>query len=65
MGLVIAHCISSNHKLNTKKSTGSEIFGTSDYVLCNIWYIMFIHNEGYLNKYDKFLRTTKVPQGWR
>ena len=54
MGLGLIHCRSSKKKLNTKSSTEAEIVGASDYVPYNIWYFMFMHHQGYLNKPNKF-----------
>ena len=60
-GLGVSHGTSSKKKLNTKISTESELVGASDYGPYNIWYIMFINHQEYLNKYNRFYRTTKVP----
>ena len=43
-------------KLNTKSSKESEIFSASDYVPYNIWYVMFMHHLGFLNKSNKFFQ---------
>ena len=56
MGLSVTHCRSIKQKLNTKISTETELVGTSDYVPYNIWYIMFMHHQGYLNKSNKFFQ---------
>ena len=49
IGLGVTHCSFSNKKLNTKSSTEIDPVGISDCVLYNTWYIMFMHNQGYLN----------------
>ena len=49
MGFCVTQCRSSKKKLNTKSSTESEIFGASDYIPYNIWYIMFMHHQSYVN----------------
>ena len=37
LGWCLIHCISPKHKLNTKISTGAEVFGLSDYVQFNVF----------------------------
>ena len=54
MGLGVTHCRPSNKKLNMKSSNEPGIVGASDYVPYNIWYVMFMHHQGYLNKSNKF-----------
>ena len=50
VGFGVTHCRSSKKKLNTKISTESDLVGVKDYVPYNIWYIMFMHRQEYLNK---------------
>ena len=54
MGLCVTRFRSSKKKLNMKSSTESELVGASDYVPYNIWYIVFKHRQGYLNKSNNF-----------
>ena len=61
MGLGFTHCRSIKKKLNTESSAESELVGASDYVLYNIWYIMFMHRQVYLNNSNDFSMKTKVP----
>ena len=56
MGLGVTHYRLSKKKLNTKISTESELVGASDYVPYNIWYVMFMHHQEYLDKSNKFLQ---------
>ena len=37
----ILHCKSSAQKINTKKTTESELVGVSEYLPYNIWYMFF------------------------
>ena len=48
--------MSSKKNLNTKISIESELVGASDYVPYNIWYIIFLHHQGYLHKSTIFFR---------
>ena len=61
MGLGVTHCRPSNKKLNMKSSKEPGIVGASDYVPYNIWYVMFMHHQGYLKILTSFSRTTKAP----
>ena len=61
VGLGITHCRSSKQIFNTKSSTEAEIVGASDYLSYNICYVMFMHHQRYLNKYNNFSRITKAP----
>ena len=61
MGLGVTKCRSSKKKLNTKISTESELVGRSDYVPYNIWYIIFMNHQGYLNDSNMFIHETKSP----
>ena len=65
MGLSDTNCRSSKQKLNTKIYTESELVGESNYMPYKIWYIMFVNQQGYLNKPNNFSRTTKAPRGCR
>ena len=56
MGLGVTNCRSSKKKMNTKGSTESELVGVSDYLTYSIWYITFMHHQGYLNKSNKFFQ---------
>ena len=56
MLLGVTHCRSSKKTFNTKISTEAELVGTSDYFPYNIWYVMFMHHQGYLNKSKKFFQ---------
>ena len=56
MGLGVTHCRLSKQKLNTKISTEAELVSTSDYFPYNIWYVIFMHRQGYLNKSTKFFQ---------
>ena len=56
MGLGATDCRSSNKKSNTKPSIESQVVDTSDYMPYNIWYIMFMHHQGYLNKFNTFFQ---------
>ena len=47
MVYVMIHRRSSKQKLNTKITTVSEPVGTSEYVLLNIWIVMFYEAQGY------------------
>ena len=47
MGYGLLHCRSSKQKLNTKSNCESELVGTSEYVPCNIWELMFCKAQGY------------------
>ena len=55
--LSVTHCILSNQKLNTKRSTKLELFGASNYGPYSIWYVMFMHHQGYLKNPKSFSRT--------
>ena len=61
MGLGVTHCRSSKKKFDTKISTGLELADASNYVTYDIWYIMFMHHQGYLNKSNNVFRTNKAP----
>ena len=61
MGLGVTHCRSIKQKLNMESSTESELVSASDYVPYNIWYIICMHRQVYLNKSNDFSRKTKVP----
>ena len=65
MGLGITHFRYSKQKLNKKISTEAGLVDARYYVPYNIWYIMFMHHQGYLNNLNKFSKTTKVRRGWR
>ena len=60
IGLGITHFRSSKQKLNTKRSIDAELVGARDYMLYNIWYIMFMNHQGYLNKLNNFPKTIKM-----
>ena len=47
MGLEVLHCKSWKQKLNVKVSTKEELVATSDYVLYNLWLIMFMGEQIY------------------
>ena len=49
IGLGVTNCRLSKKKFNMKIPIDAELVGTSGYVPYNIWYIMFIHHQGYLN----------------
>ena len=59
MGLKVTHCRSRKQTLNKKRSTEAELVGASDYMPYNIWYIIFIHHQGYLNKENNFFQYIK------
>ena len=61
MELGVTHCRSIKLNLNTKSSTEVDMVGSSDYLPYNIWYVMFMHHQGYLNKPNNFSRITKSP----
>ena len=48
LGLGTLHAKSSKQKLNTKSSTEAELVGVSEYLIYNIWTIMFLDAQGYL-----------------
>ena len=50
MGLGDTHCRSIKQNLNTNIYIEAKLVGASNYVPYNIWYIVFRHNQGYLNK---------------
>ena len=52
-GYGMVRCNSSKHKLNTKSSTESEVFGVSDYLPYNIGFL-FMGAQGYEIKQKKF-----------
>ena len=56
MGLGVTHYIPSEQKLNTKISTEVELVGASDYRPYNLWHVMFMHHQRYLNKPNKFFQ---------
>ena len=56
MGLGVTCCIEGKQNLNKKISAEAELLRESDYVPYNIWQIMFMSNQGYLNKYSKFFQ---------
>ena len=47
MGFGMIHCRSSKQKLNAKSSTEAELIGTSEYVPFNIWFVMFMKEQGH------------------
>ena len=57
--LGVTHCRSSKKKLNKKGSKESDLLGASYYVPYNIWYIMFMHHQGYLNNSNSYLQVNK------
>ena len=59
IGLGVTHCRSSSQNLNTKISTEPDFVGASNYVRYNIWYIIFMHHQGYINKPDVFYQGNK------
>ena len=61
IGFGVTNCIPSRKNLNTKSSTELELFGARNYLPWNMRYIMFMNHKGYLNKSNKFSRTTKAP----
>ena len=56
MVLRVTLCKSSKKKLKIKRSTESELVDANDYVPCNIWYILFIYHQAYLNKSNNFFQ---------
>ena len=46
-GRGMLHCRSVNQNLNNKSSTEAEIVGLSDYLLYNIYLVMFLKHQGY------------------
>ena len=50
IGFCVTHYRSSKKKLKTKSSTEAELVSANDYLSYNIWYVMFMHQKGYLNK---------------
>ena len=61
MGLGVTHCVLSKKKFITKSSTEAELVGASDYLPHNIWYVMFMHHQGYLKNYNKFFQDNQSP----
>ena len=55
MGLCVTHYGSSKKTLNKKSSTNLELVGASDYVPYNIRYVMFMHQQGYMNNFNNFI----------
>jgi hypothetical protein len=47
MGFGMVHCRSSKQKLNAKSSTEAELIGTSEYIPFNIWFVMFMKEQGH------------------
>ena len=47
MGWGTIHARSTKQKLNTKSSTEAELVGVSDYLPYNIWWMNFLHEQGY------------------
>ena len=56
MVLGVTNCRLSKKRLNTKISTELELVGAINYEPYNIWYVMFMHHWGYLNKSNNFLQ---------
>ena len=50
MGYGILHFQSSKKNLNAKISTEAELKGTSEYVIFNIWVVLFLEAQGYAIK---------------
>jgi hypothetical protein len=46
MGKGMIHCKSSTQKINTKSTTESELVGVNEYLLYDIWYILFFRAQG-------------------
>ena len=40
------HCRSSKQKLKAKSSTEAEVLGKSDYILCKMWMLMILEEQG-------------------
>ena len=60
IGLGVTHCRSSKQKLNTKSSTEADIVGASDYFPYNIWYVMFMRHQGYLDNSNRFFQDNQI-----
>ena len=60
MGLGVTHCRSSKKIFNAKISTEAELVGASDYFPYNIWYVIFMHHQGYLNKSKRFFQDRQI-----
>ena len=58
--LGVTHCRSSKKNLNTKSSTEAELVVSCDYVIYNIWYVMFICHRGYMNKSKELFQDKKI-----
>ena len=56
MGLGVTHCILSKKNLNINISTEAELVGASDYLPYNIWWIIFMHHQGYLINYNNIFQ---------
>ena len=52
MGYGLVHGKSSKQKINVKSSTESEVVVMSEYVLYNIWILIFLSAQGYEMKYN-------------
>ena len=51
LGCGMLYCRSSKKKLNAKDSNEAVLIGTSEYVLFNVWMVMFLEAQGYnINK---------------
>ena len=59
-GMGVTPCRSRKHKLNTKISTKTELVGARNYVPYNIWCIMFMHHQVYINRKQVFTRQLKL-----
>ena len=56
MRLGVTHCRPSEKKFNTNISKKAELVGASDYGTYNLWCVMFMHHQRYLNKSNKFFQ---------
>ena len=56
MGLGVTNFRPIEKKLNTNISTEAELVGASDYGPYNLWYVMFMHHQRYLNNSNKFFK---------
>ena len=69
MGYGIFNGKSSKQKINVKNSTESELVGTCEYILYNIWLVMFLAAQGYEMKnntvYQDNMSTIKMLKNSR
>ena len=47
IGIGVLHVKRNKKKLNVKSSTEAELEGNSEHLLCDLWLINFLHEQGY------------------